>query len=360
MKAVFAGGGTGGHVIPALAVAREWQTRGHEAVFIGTHTGMEAKLVPAAGFEIQWIEISGFQGVGLKKKLTTLPRIPRSVVKSAGILRRIGADVVFSMGGYVAAPVMMAALLMKIPMVVMEPNAMPGLTSRRMGRWASRALVSFREAEPFFRPGRTEVTGLPVRQEFFEVVPKVRTETLTVLITGGSQGSRTLNMAVQQAWPKFKEAGVRVIHQAGVNSAEEISKAFARSGVEGRVVAFLNDMPAAYAEADLIVSRSGAGAVAELAAAGKPSILVPFPFAADDHQLRNAEAFARAGAAKLVLDKDLSADRLFKEVMMLAGSPGVLEEMARAANALAKPGSAKRAADILEDIAAKKAHAGKA
>lgn len=358
MTVVFAGGGTGGHVIPSLAVASEMRRRGHRAVFIGTQAGMEAKLVPADGFEIRWIEISGFQGVPFAKKSAALLKIPGSVVKSIGLLRELRANVVFSMGGYVAAPVMMAALLRAVPLVVMEPNAIPGLTSRQMGRWVSRALLSFREAEPFFRRGRTEITGRPVRQEFFDIRPKARGEKLTVLVTGGSQGSRTLNQATQAAWPHFKAAGIRVIHQAGARTASEISAEFAKSGVEGEVVPFLSDMAAALAEADLVVARAG-GTVSELAAAGKPSILVPFPFATDDHQLRNAQAFDRAGAARMVLDKELTGDRLFAEISQIASNPGLLEAMGAAARSLAKSGAATRAADVLEEVVSARVIQGK-
>ena len=340
-------------MIPALAVAQEVRDRGHHAVFVGTRSGMEAKLVPAEGFDLRWIEIGGLQGAGWKKRSKTVFQIPGSVLASGRILKELAAEVVFSMGGYVAAPVMMAAILRKTPMVVMEPNAMPGLTSRKMGRWVTKALLSFPEAEPFFRRGTTELTGRPVRHEFFDISPKPRGDQLTVLITGGSQGSRTLNQATQQAWPKLKAAGIRVIHQAGAGPAPEIAAAFAGSGVEGRVVAFIDDMVAAFAEADLVVSRSG-GTVAELAAAGKPSILVPYPFAADDHQLRNAQAFERVGASRLVLDKELTGDRLYKEIAAIAKSPETLETMAKAAKSLARPGAAKRAAEVLEEVAGKR------
>ncbi len=353
MTVIFAGGGTGGHIIPALAVAREVRARGHRAIFLGTRSGMEAKLVPAEGFEIRFIEISGFQGSGWKKQSKTVFQLPGSVLASIGYLKQLAADIVFSMGGYVAGPVMMAAILRRVPVVVMEPNAMPGLTSRKMGRWVAKALLSFPEAEPFFRRGTTEVTGRPVRKEFFEVPFKPRGEQITVLITGGSQGSRTLNQAAQDAWPKLKAANIRVIHQAGAKPAAEIAEAFATSGVEGRVVPFLDDMVEAFREADLVVARSG-GTVAELAAAGKPSILVPFPFAADDHQLRNAQAFERVGAARLVLDKDLTGDRLVKEILALTKSPDTLETMAKAAKALARPGAAERAAQVLEEVAGKR------
>ena len=257
------------------------------------------------------------------------------------------------MGGYVAGPPVLAALLSGIPVVVMEPNAIPGFTNRRIGRRVARALVNFPETAKWFREGRTEITGLPVREEFFALAAKRREAVTTVLITGGSQGSRTLNEAARQSWPLFRNAGfpVRILHQTGKSGFEAIRDEFAVAGLEGEVTPFLSDMPAAFARADLVVCRSGAGAVSELAAAGKPSILVPFPFAADQHQLRNAEAFDRAGAARLVLDKDMTGESLLQTIRQMVSEPGVLENMGTAARRFAHPGAARRAAEILEEVA---------
>jgi UDP-N-acetylglucosamine--N-acetylmuramyl-(pentapeptide) pyrophosphoryl-undecaprenol N-acetylglucosamine transferase len=344
------GGGTGGHVIPAIAVARVLQSRGHDILFVGTERGMEGKLVPAAGFRLQPIQIGGLNRVGLKQKLATLFRLPITTLACRRFVRPAAA--VFSMGGYVAGPPVIAALLTGTPLVVMEPNAVPGLTNRFIGRWVRRALVSFEETARYFRPGRTEITGLPVRQEFFEIPPKPRGPVLNLLITGGSQGSRTLNQAARQSWPLFQKAGlpVRILHQTGASGYEETRDAFAQSGLDGEVVRFITDMPAAFGAADLVVCRSGAGAVSELAAAGRPSILVPFPFAADDHQTRNAEAMERGGAARLVRDAEMDGERLFAIVSELISSSGALERMGEAARRFAKPGAAERAADILEEV----------
>jgi len=349
---LMAGGGTGGHVIPLLAVARELRRRGHKPFFVGTRRGLEARLVPAEGFPIEWIEIGGLNRVGWRQRLETLWQLPAGVARCWARYgaRRVAA--VFSLGGYVAGPPMIAAWLRRIPVVLMEPNALPGFTARRMGRWVDRALVSFPEAQPYFPAGRTELTGLPVREEFFQVPAKPRGDTLTVLITGGSRGSRTLNQAAREAWPLLRRApfAVRWIHQAGQDAAPEISREFAASGLDGRVAAFIDDMPAAFAEADLVVGRSGAGAVAELAAAGKPSILAPFPYAADDHQTANAQALERAGAARLVPDHEMTGERLARELTALAAEPGLLDRMGAAARRLARPGAAARAADLLEQL----------
>jgi UDP-N-acetylglucosamine--N-acetylmuramyl-(pentapeptide) pyrophosphoryl-undecaprenol N-acetylglucosamine transferase len=350
----MAGGGTGGHVIPCLAVARELSRRGHRPFFIGTRRGLEARLVPAAGFPIEWIEVGGLQRVGLRQAARTLWQLPFSIARVLGIFRQWAPAAVFSMGGYVAAPVMAVALLSGVPYLVMEPNAVPGLASRRFGRFAARILVNFPETAAWFPAGRAEVSGLPVREEFFSIPPKPRGSDFVLLITGGSQGSRRLNQAARESWPLFRAAGtaIRFVHQTGTAEHGELAREFAASGLQGDVVAFIEDMPSAFGDADLVVCRAGAGAVAELAAAGRPAILVPFPYAADDHQWKNAEAAARVGAARLVPDGELTGERLFREVTELASRPDRLEQMGRAARTLARPDAARRAADRLEEAAA--------
>jgi UDP-N-acetylglucosamine--N-acetylmuramyl-(pentapeptide) pyrophosphoryl-undecaprenol N-acetylglucosamine transferase len=346
----MAGGGTGGHVVPALAVAHELRSRGHSVVFIGVQRGMEAKLVPAENFPIEWIEIGGLRRVGLRQTLATLAELPWSTWHAERILSRIKPAAVFSTGGYVAGPVLLAALWKHLPVVIMEPNAVPGFTHRNLGRFAARALVTFKETERWFPQSRAEVTGLPIREEFFTVPRKPRGSMITVLITGGSQGSRTLNRAVEQSWPLWEKGTARLIHQTGALMFDELAARFRTSGMEGEITAFLTDMPRAFAEADILVSRAGMGAVSEIAAAGKPSILVPFPAASDQHQLRNAEALEKAGAARLVLDHEMNGARLVDEVTRLTNEPGLLEKMGAAAKAFAKPGAAKRAADVLEEF----------
>jgi len=346
----MAGGGTGGHVIPALAVAKELRKRGHGVFFVGTERGIEGRLVPAEGFELKKIEIGGLNRVRLHQKLATLFRLPLTTAVCRDCVR--GATALFSMGGYVAGPPVLAALVARIPVVVMEPNAVPGFTNRAIARFVSRALISFPETEQFFPRGRTEITGLPVREEFFRIAPKPRAELLSVLITGGSQGSRTLNDAARQSWELFRRSAlrVRIVHQTGAAGFEETRDDFAKSGLDGEVVRFITDMPSAFAAADLVICRSGAGTVSELAASGRPSVLVPFPFAADDHQTRNAEAMQRGGAARLVRDAEMNGERLFTMVTELAGASGELDRMGGAARRFAKPGAAQRAADVLEEL----------
>jgi UDP-N-acetylglucosamine--N-acetylmuramyl-(pentapeptide) pyrophosphoryl-undecaprenol N-acetylglucosamine transferase len=350
---LMAGGGTGGHVIPALAVARELKQRGHEVFFVGTKRGVEARMVPAAGFELELVGVGGLKRVNMLRQLATLGQLPFSTLRMIALLRRKRTAAVFSMGGYVSGPPVIAALAAGIPVCVMEPNAIPGLTNRRLGRFVARSLVSFSETARYFPHGRTELTGLPVREEFFDLPPKPPEERFTLVITGGSQGSRTLNRAARESWPLFRSARfpIRMTLQTGQPEAAALQSGFASSGLEGEARPFLDDMPAAFSSADLIVCRAGAGAVAELAAAGKPAVLVPFPFAADDHQLHNAEAFERAGAAKLMLDRDCNGWKLYETVRALAADRESLDRMGQAARQFARPDAARRAADILEEVA---------
>lgn len=349
----MAGGHTGGHITPALAVARVLREHGHEPVFIGTERGLEAKLVPAAGFPIEWIAVGGIKGTGLLKRTQSVTQLPTAIRKSLGYLGKYRPAAIFSMGGFVAGPVVLAGIVRRLPIVIMEPNAIPGAVNRYAGRFVTKALLSFPEAVRYFPRGRTELSGMPVRREFFELEPRPLGDTLTILITGGSQGARKLNEAAQDSWRLFQRSKLpmRIIHQTGNAQYAEISRAFKKAGLQGEVLPFIADMPAAFASADIIVSRSGAGTVAEIAAAGKASILVPYPFAADQHQLRNAEALVKAGAAHMVLDKDLSGERLFQEVRRLYEIPSDLAGLGTEVRRFAKPGAAARAAEILEEYA---------
>lgn len=350
---VMAGGGTGGHVIPALAVAKQLQGRGHEVVFVGTERGVEGRLVPDAGFRLETIRVGGLANLGLKTRIASAWRL---LAETVNVFLRMGQwkpAAVFSMGGYVAGPTVLSALLRKIPLVVMEPNAVPGFTNRAIARRVTRALIAFEETSRFFPPGRTEVTGLPVRAEFFHLPLPLPSNHLRVLITGGSQGSRTLNEAARAAWPMIHDANLPVhfIHQTGTSMYDSVSAEFSATGLAGEVVSFIPDMAAAFSQVDLVVCRSGAGAIAELAAACKPAILVPFPFAADDHQLKNARVFEKAGAAKLVPDAEWTGLRFFELLKAFSDDRTDLVRMAAAAGSLARPGAAERAADILAALA---------
>jgi UDP-N-acetylglucosamine--N-acetylmuramyl-(pentapeptide) pyrophosphoryl-undecaprenol N-acetylglucosamine transferase len=352
-RILFAGGGTGGHVIPALAVAEEMRRRGHEALFLGVERGMESRLVPQHDFPLRYLRVQGLNRVGLVNAVRSIALLPGSVISAANEIRAFNPHVIFSMGGYVSGPVMAAGRLSGTPMVIMEPNAYPGLTARWTARIVRKALVNFEETVAYFPPGIAQLTGVPVREAFFEMPQRTPSPPYTLFVTGGSQGSDALNSAMRDAWRHFASANVpvRILHQAGRMHAAEVATAFAATGLDGEVYSFIDDMPAIFAQADLVVGRSGAGAVAELAAARKPSILVPFPRAADQHQLKNAQVLAYAGAALLIEEAVLSGEHLATEVLRLFRDSAALSAMGSQAGAFARHGAAQSAADILEEEA---------
>ncbi len=357
MLFLMAGGGTGGHVMPAIAVAQELRRLGHSCLFVGTREGLESQLVPQAGFPLEWIPAAGFQRAGLRGRAAALARLPRALARCLRLMRELRPAALFSMGGYVAFAPVAAAVMRRLPVVVMEPNAVPGLANRLAARFVEKALVAFEDTAGWFPPGRAEVSGVPVREAFFHIEWQPPRGLLRVLVTGGSRGARALNRAARECLPHLKDSGlpVEITLQAGAAEAGALEREFARAGARARAVAFLDDMPAAYAQSHLVVSRAGAGAVAELAAAGMPSVLVPFPYAADDHQLRNAEAMRRAGAALLIEERDFSGRALFETLARLASAPEEMEGMSRAARRLARPGAAGRAAEALLEAARRRA-----
>jgi UDP-N-acetylglucosamine--N-acetylmuramyl-(pentapeptide) pyrophosphoryl-undecaprenol N-acetylglucosamine transferase len=231
----MAGGGTGGHVMPLLAVAEQLRSRGHSPSFIGTKKGFEARLVPERDFPIEYIEIGGYQGLGLARKIKLAWQLPISILRSMFWILKNKPSACFSLGGFVAAPPVVASVLTGLPVVVMEPNAMPGMVNRWMGRFARKALLSFPQAAQYFPQHSVEITGLPVRDEFFQIQPKPFSGELTVLVTGGSQGSQTLNRAVRECWPLISSSGldVRFIHQAGKHEAETLSQEFTQTCLSG-------------------------------------------------------------------------------------------------------------------------------
>lgn len=347
---VMAGGGTGGHVLPGLAVARELRERGYEVVFVGTSRGLEARLAPEAGFPLLLVRVGALKRVSWAERLRTAMALPASFVEAGAILDRTRPRAVFSMGGYASGPVTLMALLKDIPVVVMEPNAMPGLAHRLIGPFVRRALLGFEQGGRFFPPGRWEAIGIPIGEAFFRVPPKPHAAPYTVLITGGSQGAHRLNIAGPECFKLVEPGRVVFLHQTGETEYDEVCSRYRELGGTVEVAPFLRDMPGAFARADVVVCRAGASTVAELCAAGRAALLVPFPYAADRHQLRNAEALQAAGAARLVEDRDLTGERLWAELRALLEEPGRLEAMETAARGMARPGAARRAADVLENL----------
>jgi UDP-N-acetylglucosamine--N-acetylmuramyl-(pentapeptide) pyrophosphoryl-undecaprenol N-acetylglucosamine transferase len=343
-------------VIPALAIARELRDRfGAEVRFVGTARGLETRLVPEAGFPLELIRVGQLKNVSVATKLRTLADLPLGVVRCVGLVRGFRPDVVVGVGGYASGPAMMAAILLRVPTLAFEPNAVPGLANRLVGRLVSAAAVNFEETRRYFR--KATVTGIPVREEFFRIGAKEAGAARRLLVFGGSQGARVFNDVMPRVAKSLLEyvPGLTILHQAGAKAAEATTEAYRASGADEarwEVAAFLDDMPARFADADLILCRSGASTVAELAAAGKASLLVPFPGAADNHQLRNAEAFAAAGAAELrVQESDaLMESLLFSDLSALLLNPARCEEMSRRVRGLAHPDAVKVIGEMVEGL----------
>jgi UDP-N-acetylglucosamine--N-acetylmuramyl-(pentapeptide) pyrophosphoryl-undecaprenol N-acetylglucosamine transferase len=323
--------------------------------FVGTARGLETRLVPQAGFELTLIESAGLKNVSLGARIKGVAVLPRSFVSARKLMRQFRPDVVVGAGGYVSGPVVMTAAMMNLPTLVMESNALPGLTNRVLARFVDRAAVSFEQALPYFR-GKGKVTGNPVRREFFEIPVKQREPgKLSLLVFGGSQGARAINEAMIAALPRLKDIPValRIKHQTGVADFEKVRLGYEAAGWNERsdIRSYIDNMVADFEEADLVVCRAGATTTAELIAAGKASIMIPFPFAADDHQRKNAEALQVAGAAKMILQEELSGERLAQEIEKLVLAPEQLSQMEEAARRLAHGDAAAAAVDIIAQLA---------
>ena len=354
-RILIAGGGTGGHIIPALAIADELKARhGAETLFVGTARGLESRLVPQAGYPLELIRVGQLNHVSLGTRLRTLVDLPLGVWQCLRLLHQFRPAVVIGVGGYASGPVMGAAILLRIPTLAFEPNAVPGLANRMVGAWVSAAAVNFAPAVQYFH--RARLTGIPVRAEFFHLAPRPSGAPPHLLVFGGSQGARVLNGIL----PKIAAAlldrvpGLTILHQAGARHAEATLAAYQASGAppdRWQVAAFLDDMPRRFAAADLVLCRSGASTVAELAAAGKPAVLVPFPQAADDHQRRNAEVMVQAAAARVLLEPDLTPEQLQGTLADLLGDPERLRAMAENARTLAHPDAAEKIASMAMALA---------
>jgi UDP-N-acetylglucosamine--N-acetylmuramyl-(pentapeptide) pyrophosphoryl-undecaprenol N-acetylglucosamine transferase len=347
-------GGTGGHVYPALAAAQELASRGWEIAWLGARDGFEARVVPGYGFPIDLVDVRKVRGEGIATWLLAPVRLLRAMAETAAVLRQRRPAVVLGMGGFVAGPGGLVARLLGLPLVIHEQNAVPGLTNRWLARVATRVLQAFPDTFP--RGRRADTVGNPVRADIVALPRPAqryaeRFGPGRLLVVGGSLGAQALNEAVPAALaalPGDRRPAVR--HQAGRGKAEATEAAYRAAGVAADVSEFLIDMAGAYGWADLVVCRAGALTVSELAAAGVPAVLVPYPFAVDDHQTRNAAFLAEAGAGVLLPQTELPA-RLGAILTDLLGDPAGLRHMADAARALARPDAARRVADVCEEAA---------
>ena len=350
---MIAAGGTGGHIYPGIAVAKEIVARDASSVvrFVGTARGLENRLVPHAGFELSIIESAGLVNMGLMQRLRGLLILPKSFLGARRVIQTFAPDVVVGAGGYVSGPVLMMASLMGLPTVLMESNAVPGFTNRRLARFVDAAAVSFETALRYF-PGKGVVTGNPVRREFFDIKPKARDpQRVSLLLFGGSQGSRAINDAMIAALPNLEShrAHLQVTHQTGPADFAKVRDAYASCKWTDAIVReYIDDMMSAFTENDLIVSRAGATTSAELMAAGKAAIMIPLPGQLE--QTRNAEAMQNVGAARMILQGELSGERLAKEIVTFLEAPDEITQMEEAARKMGRRDAAVVTVDLIERV----------
>jgi UDP-N-acetylglucosamine--N-acetylmuramyl-(pentapeptide) pyrophosphoryl-undecaprenol N-acetylglucosamine transferase len=356
LKVIVAGGGTGGHLFPALAVVDALARRcPASVVFVGSERGIESRVVPKMGHVLHRLPVEGLRGRGLRGLASGAMRIPAAVAAAWRVLSDFAPDLAIGVGGYASVPAVIAAKLRRVPTVLLEQNAIPGMTNRLLGRIADRICASFPESLAYFPAGRAVETGNPVRVA--PLAPAREDGDFAILVFGGSAGAHRLNEVGVEAAALLAADGqqVRIVHQTGTAEADDVRARYAERGLEADVRAFIDDMPAAYAAADLVVCRAGASTIAELTAFGKPSILVPYPYAADDHQRKNAESLSLRGAAVMILDREVTPERLAAEIRRLRDDPGRFAAMAEASRALGRPDAAERVADVCLSLVAERA-----
>jgi len=351
-KLLIAGGGTGGHVFPALAIAREWMSRGAErnVVLVGTQRGIEMKLVPAAGLPLETIRVAGLKGKGGVTLLKNLAMLWAGLADAFGVLKRHKPAVAFGVGGYAAGPMLLATWLRGIPNVIFEPNAEPGFTNKVLARLARKIATGYQVSARAWGE-KAVVTGNPVRAEFFAIAPRKPEKPFRLLVTGGSQGALPINRAFIEAAELLAErkSVMRVVHQAGERDCNNVRAAYARCEIDAEVAPFLTNMAERFAWSDVIVCRAGAITAAEVAAAGRAAIFIPFGKATDSHQMRNAQEMVSAGAGRLIAEPDLNAERLTNEIFSLLDHPGDMEAIAAKARSLAHQNAARDIVNLIEE-----------
>jgi UDP-N-acetylglucosamine--N-acetylmuramyl-(pentapeptide) pyrophosphoryl-undecaprenol N-acetylglucosamine transferase len=353
MKLIIAGGGTGGHLFPGIAVAEEFLSRdpANEVLFVGTERGIEARAVPAAGYRLELISAAGIRGKGSLSQLKGAALMAYGYAQSRKILKSFRPDIVLGVGGYASLPMVMAARGMAIPRFVHEQNAIPGLTNRLLAKFANRVFITLEESASYFPAAKTQLTGNPLRRQILEVVeadlqPAVDSaspHTFRLFIFGGSQGAHALNAAMVAALPKIQKSRcvVSITHQTGEKECAEVTAAYRTAGFDARVTPFISDMAAEYAKADLIICRAGATTIAEVTACGKACLFIPYPHAVDDHQRRNAEALLKKDACLMMLERELNGTSLAESIITLAQDPDLIRRTGEAALSLARLDAAK-------------------
>ena len=354
MKLLIAGGGTGGHVFPALAIAREWMSRGQErdVVLVGTQRGIEMKLVPQAGLPLETLRVAGLKGKGGATLVKNLTMLGLGLADAFRVLRKHKPVAAFGVGGYAAGQMMLATWLSGVPNVIFEPNAEPGFTNRVLARISKRIATGYDISARAWGK-KAVVTGCPVRNEFFSIAPRAPQKPFRLLITGGSQGALAINRTVIDAMDRLaaRKNELSIVHQTGERDYNAVRTAYARREYSAEVVPFLTNMPERFAWADVIVCRAGALTAAEIAASGRAAIFIPFGHATDSHQLRNAQEMARAGAGRVIPEPELTPERLSSEIFSLLDQPGEIEHQSCAARSLARPNAARDIVNMIEDVA---------
>jgi len=354
VKLLIAGGGTGGHVFPALAIAREWLSRGseREVVLVGTKRGIEMKLVPQAGMLLETLRVAGLKGKGGSTLLKNLAKLAPAMLDASRVLRKHKPVAAFGVGGYAAGPMLVTTWLRGIPNVIFEPNAEPGFTNKALARISTRIATGY-EISARTWGAKAVVTGCPVRPEFLTIAPRVPEKPLRLLITGGSQGALPVNRALVDAMNLLaaRKNQLRIVHQTGDRDYDAVRTAYARHEILAEVVPFLSNMPDRFAWADVIVCRAGAITAAEVAAAGRAAIFIPFGRATDSHQLRNAQEMAKKRAGRVITEAELTGDRLSAEIFSLLDNPQEIERIGAAARTLSWPHAARDIVNLIEQAA---------
>ena len=354
MKLLIAGGGTGGHVFPAIAIAREWLSRGREreVVLVGTERGLEMKLVPQAGLPLETLRVAGLKGKGGATLLKNLVMLLPAMSDARRVLRKHQPVAAFGVGGYAAGPMMLATWFSRVPNVIFETNAEPGLTNKLLSKLSKRIATGYEISAQ--RWGKKAiVTGCPVRSEFFSIEPRKLQKPYRLLVTGGSQGALPINRTFVDAMDRLAErkSELDILHQTGERDYHAVRTAYARRGIHAEVVPFLNNMAERFAWADIIVCRAGAITAAEIAASGRAAVFIPFGAATDSHQLRNAQEMERAGAGRVITEGELSAERLTREIFSYVDQPQQIEKQSSAARALARPNATRDIVNLVEAVA---------
>jgi UDP-N-acetylglucosamine--N-acetylmuramyl-(pentapeptide) pyrophosphoryl-undecaprenol N-acetylglucosamine transferase len=351
MRLLIAGGGTGGHLFPGVAIAEELRARDPDAAitFVGTKRGIEARVLPDLGWNLELIEVSGLKTVGALGALRGLFRLPKALWQARRVVKAFKPDAVIGVGGYASGPVVLMARLRGIPTAICEQNSIPGLTNKILGRVVRAVFLSFQESARFFKPKKIQLTGNPVRRELVQkllAAPPPAGDRVHILVSGGSLGAVAVNeLAAQALIALAATTPITITHQTGEKDLAATTKRYADAGVTADCRAFIKDMATTYLAADVVIGRAGATTVAELAIAGKPAIFIPYPFAADNHQEINAREMADAGAALMFRQADLTADKLLAALTPLVADAGKRAEMSAKMKALAKPNAAAAVID---------------